>query len=161
VRVVCPLTVGGSFEARTAALAGTLVVVGAQPVTLAGELAVDLRTLDTGIDLRNEHMRSEYLEVGKGEAFVTAVLSEIRLGAGEAELGRKTSFTGVLALHGVKKAIAGAAEVRREAGRVHVDASFPVTLTDFAIPKPQYLGVGLKNDVQVKVSLNATTDSAP
>jgi hypothetical protein len=36
-----------------------------------------------------------------------------------------------------------------------------VTLADFAIPKPQYLGVGLKNDVQVKVSLNATTDSAP
>jgi hypothetical protein len=79
VRVVCPLTVGGSFEARTSSLSGTLALVASQPLALAGALAVDLRTLDTGIDLRSEHMRDSYLEVGRGEGFDSAVLSEIRL----------------------------------------------------------------------------------
>jgi hypothetical protein len=31
VRVICPLTVGGSFEARTAALGGVLAVAAAEP----------------------------------------------------------------------------------------------------------------------------------
>ena len=55
VRVTCPLTVGGSFEAKTTALAGRLSV---DPATtaLAGELSVELKTLDTGISLRNQHM---------------------------------------------------------------------------------------------------------
>ena len=44
-----------------------------------GSLAVDLRTLDTGIGLRNEHLREKYLEVDKGPGFDTATLSEIDL----------------------------------------------------------------------------------
>src|SRR5262245_58380913 len=55
VAVLCPLTVGGSFEAKTDNLTGELRVDAAQPSKLAGELSVDLRTLDTGIGLRNTH----------------------------------------------------------------------------------------------------------
>jgi len=57
VVVLCPLTVGGSFEARTAGLSGQLAIDPAQPSRLIGEIAVDLKTLDSGISLRNTHMR--------------------------------------------------------------------------------------------------------
>jgi hypothetical protein len=36
-----------------------------------------------------------------------------------------------------------------------------VTITDYGIAKPQYLGVGVKNQVQVRVSLAATPVAAP
>jgi polyisoprenoid-binding protein YceI len=158
VRVVCPLTVGGSFEARTPALAGTLGVTTSHPAVFGGDLTVDLRTLDTGIDLRSDHLREEYLEVAKSPGFDKAVLSDIHLGDVDADTFQgRTSFTGTLLLHGAKKSITGQAEVRREgASAIRIEASFPITLADHGIPKPQYLGVGVKSQVQVRVSFVAT-----
>ena len=80
--MLCPLTVGGSFEAKTAqplgaAARGSRESVEARPASIA----VDLATLDSGISLRNTHMRDNYLEVGKGEGFERAVLSDIVLEA--------------------------------------------------------------------------------
>src|ERR1700730_17414890 len=46
VRVVCPLTGGGTFEARTASITGPLSLPTARPAVFSGRLSVDLRTLD-------------------------------------------------------------------------------------------------------------------
>jgi hypothetical protein len=62
VRVVCPMTVGGSFAAKTSALSGSVTPNANHSPAFDGSLAVDLRTLDTGIGLRNEHLRERYLE---------------------------------------------------------------------------------------------------
>jgi len=159
VRVTCPLTVGGSFEARTTALKGTLSV---DPGTtaLAGELSVVLRTLDTGIALRNHHMLDNYLEVEKNADFETAVLSHIDVGAlafGAAD-GR-SRFTGRLRLHGTTQPVAGQATLRRHGSSVHVEASFPVRISDYGIADPRYLGVGVKNEVTVRVVFFANPTS--
>jgi polyisoprenoid-binding protein YceI len=159
VRVVCPLTVGGSFEGRTSSLAGTLSAAPGRPAAFAGAIEVDLRTLDTGIGLRNDHMRSEYLEVEKGEGFSSAVLTDLDLGSAPAEgLRGRTRFTGTLLLHGVRKAVSGQADIRREGQSVRVEAGFPIALADYGIRAPRYLGVGVKDVVQVKVSLTAGPD---
>ena len=161
VRVVCPLTVGGSFEARTVAIRGT-VTLGAPGNALGGDLSVDLSTLDSGIGLRNEHLRNSYLEVRRGEGFDRAVLSEIRLGDGDPrEVQGKTRFTGTFLLHGTKRPIGGPATVRREGTTVRVEASFPVTVSEFGIEKPQYLGVGVKEQVNVTVSFVAEPSDGP
>jgi polyisoprenoid-binding protein YceI len=156
VRVVCPMTVGGSFDAKTASLSGTLSLAGARPAILDGRLQSDLRTLDTGIALRNDHLRDKYLEVGKGEGFGAAVLSDLRLedADGPAFRGR-TRFTGMLMLHGVRKAVAGQADIRRDGNEVQVSANFPIRLDEFSIPAPRYLGVGVRNEVQARVLLVA------
>jgi len=160
VRVVCPLTVGGSFEAKTSAVSGTLTLTAQNPAAFSGALAVDLRTLDSGIGLRNEHMRDKYLEVGKGGGYEQAVLSEIRLDGDAAKVQGRTGFSGRLQIHGTTREVKGQADLRREAGSVRVEASFPVTVTDYGIEKPQYLGVGVRNEVQVKISLVATPAAA-
>jgi polyisoprenoid-binding protein YceI len=155
------MTVGGSFEAKTGAIRGT-VTLGAPGAALGGDLSVDLVTLDTGIGLRNEHLRSRYLEVGRGEGFDRAVLSEVRLGVADARgFEGKTTFTGTLLLHGTKNPVAGQATVRREGKAVRVEASFPVTVSAFGIAKPQYLGVGVRDQVTVAVSLVAEPADAP
>jgi polyisoprenoid-binding protein YceI len=152
VVVHCPLTVGGSFQATTTAITGQLAADSSQPSRLAGELAVDLKTLDSGIRLRNTHMRENYLEIGKGDGFDRAVLSEIALASGDAAtITGSTSFTGVLLVHGTKKPVSGQARVTRSGADVRVEASFPVNLADFGIAEPRYLGVGVKDQVQVRV----------
>jgi hypothetical protein len=160
VTVVCPLTVGGSFEATSSALAGRLTPDSTQPGRLQGELTVDLATLDTGIGLRNSHMRDNYLEVGRGEGFSRAVLKNIVVGGDVATLSGRTSFTATLLVHGVERPVRGDARLSRDAGGVRVEASFPVVLAEHAIAKPRYLGVGVRDQVQVRVRFEAAEGSA-
>jgi polyisoprenoid-binding protein YceI len=161
VRVTVPLRPGGGFEARTTSLAGSLTLAGAKPVQLSGELQVDLATIDTGIDLRNRHLRENYLEIAKGSAYQKALLTEIHLAEadGEAFEGR-SGFTGTLRLHNVTKPVAGTAEIRREGTGARVVATFPLLLTDFGIEPPQYMGVGVGNKLVVKVSFLAARGGA-
>ena len=123
---------------------------------------MDLATIDTGIALRNQHLREKYLEVGKGSGFDKAVLSEIQLtdAEGEAFEGR-SRFGGTLLLHGVKRPVAGTADIRREGSVRRVRAEFPLELTEFGISPPEYLGVGVASKLLVKVQLAATPASAP
>ena len=126
-----------------------------------GSLAVDLRTLDTGISLRNEHMRESYLEVDKAPGYDKAVLSEIDLKGLMPDMpDGKGMFTGSLTLHGTKKTVSGPAEIRKAGTGYRVKASFPVNLSEYQIPAPRYLGVGVKNTVQVEVTFVASPDAA-
>jgi len=153
VRVICPITIGGSFEAKTTALSGSVTAGGSGSPAFDGSLTVNLRTLDTGIGLRNEHLRENYLEVGKGAGFDTATLSEIELnGVNPHTPEGKGSFTGVLSLHGVSKPVTGAVDIRQSGTGLRVKASFPVQLSDYSIRPPRYLGVGVKDVVQVEVA---------
>jgi polyisoprenoid-binding protein YceI len=161
IAVLCPVTVGGSFEARTKAIAGRLALDQTQPGTLSGELHVDLQTLDTGISLRNTHLRENYLEVGKGDGFDRAVLSAIVVsGADLASGSGKGTFKGVLALHGQRKPVGGEVRLTPAGGHVKVDATFPVQLPEFGIAKPRYLGVGVRDQVQVRVRFVAKADTS-
>ena len=161
VRVVLPLKPGGAFEAKTSSLTGSLTLGMSKPAPLSGELTVDLATLDTGIDLRNHHLREKYLEVQKGPGFSRAVLSEILLtdAAGEGFQG-PTGFTGTLLIHGVRRPVKGTAEIRRVGTSVRVEAKCPLDLGDFAITPPEYLGVGVASKVMLKVSLTAKPGAA-
>jgi polyisoprenoid-binding protein YceI len=153
VRVICPMTIGGSFDAKTTALSGSVTAGASGSHAFDGSLAVNLPTLDTGIDLRNEHLRENYLEVGKGPGFDTATLSAIDLkGFNPDAPAGKGSFTGLLSLHGATKSVSGAVEVRQAGAGLRVKASFPVDLSDYSIRKPRYLGIGVKDVVQVEVS---------
>jgi polyisoprenoid-binding protein YceI len=161
IAILCPLTVGGSFEARTTALAGRLTIDQSQAGALAGELQVDLQTLDTGIALRNTHLREKYLEVGKGAGFDRAVLSDIVVsGADLAGRSGKGTFKGTLALHGTRKPVAGDVRLTPTGDHVKVDATFPVQLPDFGIAEPRYLGVGVRDQVQVRARFVAKADAS-
>ena len=153
VRVICPMTIGGSFEAKTTALSGSVMAGGNGSSAFDGSFAVDLRTLDTGIALRNEHLRDNYLEVNNGPGFDTATLAGIDLTGFQPDAPNgQGSFTGLLTLHGVTRTVTGAVNVRQAGASLRVKASFPVNLSDYSIRKPRYLGVGVKDTIQVEVA---------
>jgi polyisoprenoid-binding protein YceI len=151
VTVICPLTVGGSFEAKTKNLSGDVTPASDEQGAVRGALRVELQTLETGIGIRDRHMKNNYLEVEKGPAFATAIIEDIRV----EKLDGKTVFTGMLSLHGRKKKVTGAAELQQRDGSIRVQAQFPVKVSDFEIPAPTYLGVGVRDEIQIKVSMMA------
>ena len=162
VRVRCRLTVGGSFDATTSAISGTLRHTGPDS-SYAGTLRVDLVPLDTGIELRNNHLRETYLEVARGERFRHAALTGIELAVPlPPDAARhKTPFSGTLSLHGVERAIAGKAELSRRGGRLRVEAAFSLSLKVFDIPPPRYLGVGVRDEVGILVTFDAVSGTSP
>ena len=160
VGVRCRLTVGGSFDAVTSALSGTLR--GGPPGAFEGQLQVDLASLDTGIGLRDEHLRGSYLEIDRGPAFRHAVLSAIALreplpaGRGRHE----TAFSGRLTLHGVDRTVEGEAALERRGGRMRVAATLRLSLEAFDIPPPRYLGVGVRDEIRITVAFKAAPSGA-
>jgi polyisoprenoid-binding protein YceI len=153
VVVLCPLTIGGSFEARTRSVIGDLAPPSGQPGSVSGSLRVDLQSLETGIGLRDRHMRTNYLEVDKGPDFAVATIEEIQLD----KLEGKTAFRATLVLHGRRREVTGSADVRKADGRFQVTAQFPVRVSEFDIPPPLYLGIGVRDqlEIQVKLTLSA------
>ncbi len=159
--IVCPLTVGGSFEAKSTALAGRLVADPDHAGRLTGGIALDLAQLDSGIAFRNQHMRDKYLEVGKGEGFDHAQLTDLELEGLDPTTALGTAaFTASLRLHGVSRRVRGEAKLRGDGRVVHVEATFPIATSDYGIARTVYLGVGVKNDLRVKVELDATAATA-
>jgi polyisoprenoid-binding protein YceI len=156
VAVRCSLTVGGNFEAKTTSLAGELILNPDKQGELDGALQVDLRTLQTGISLRDTHLREKYLEVQNGAGYEQATLDRIRLDgvSGAAPIG-KVGFRGVLSLHGQEREVVGTADIRRAGEGLRVQASFPVQVSGFAIESPRYLGVGVRDEVNVSVTFQA------
>ena len=153
ITVVCPLTVGGSFEAKTKALSGEVGPAPQQAGGLGGALIVKLDTLETGIGLRDHHLRDNYLEVGKGAGYDVATIENIQL----EKTDGKSSFRGTLLLHGQQRQVSGTSTIhRRGDGTIRVDAEFQLKVSEFEIPKPTYLGVGVRDEIQVKVAFNAS-----
>ncbi|MBI2605353.1 MAG: YceI family protein [Deltaproteobacteria bacterium] len=74
---------------------------------ISGVLTVELSEFDTGISLRNTHMRDKYLEVSK---FPRAALELKNLMLPEKG---EVVFDGILTLHGVSKAVRGKAQIER------------------------------------------------
>ena len=153
VVVVCPLTVGGGFEAKTEAVSGQVSLGADQPGALDGTLSVDLRTLKTGIGIRDRHMKDNYLEVEKAPGFEVATIEDIQID----KLEGKTTFNGTLVLHGERKPVSGSATIARQGGGYTVEAEFPVKVSEFNIAKPTYLGVGVQDQIRIKIALTVTS----
>jgi len=163
VRVRCRLTVGGSFDAVTSQISGALRLENAGAAGLVGKVRVRLDSLDTGMELRNAHLRETYLEVDRGEEFREAVLTAVELAEPfpSGVRGHETGFEGLLSLHGVERRVEGEARLVRREGHLRVEAEFELSLAEFAIPPPRYLGVGVRDELRISITIEAAVAVSP
>jgi len=163
-----------TFQGKTSRLEGTIDV---DPARLADSATlhfeVDMASLDTGIAKRNQHMRENHLETAKypRAIFDGAVLH----GTGGASLvaGKPTTLDveGAFTLHGVTRRIRIPVEVTYKpqgaggksgaaggAGAIAFKTTFPVSLVDYAISRPQFLFLKLADTQEVRVSGTAVAE---
>lgn len=135
-----------TFEGKTDQVHGLLQIDPAHLADSIGvQVEVDLASLDTGIDLRNRHMRENHLETDK---FPQAVFHGANLegplppalAPGETV---KLLALGRFDLHGVSRRIQILTELtylETEAGpRLHIQGRFQVNLDDYKIHRPTFL----------------------
>lgn len=112
---------------------------------LSGTIQLKLASLNTGIEMRDEHMKEKYLEVKKFPS-ADLMLSNLALGS------KETPFNGTLKLHGVSHAVSGKATSELDGKSLNLSLEFTLLLKDHAIEIPNYLGIKVANDVKVSAS---------
>jgi len=114
---------------------------------------VNLNTLDTGIGLRNRHMRERYLETDKWPvASYQGKIVEVakRDSAGFTVYDVKTQ--GTFSVHGVERDIRVVGTlVMLEVGLMRVRAAFQIELPDYNIKIPQVMFFKLNKVIKIQV----------
>jgi polyisoprenoid-binding protein YceI len=115
-------------------------------------LTMDLSNLETGIPLRNKHLRENYLQVSKYPKAIFTLKSVENLPqqlAGQA--GENFSlFQGEMELHGQKKLISDG-KYRIKDGRL--TATFSFYFPDFGMEQPNIMGMEVVDRVNVSVEM--------
>ena len=112
-------------------------------------LEVDLGSLDTGIGLRNRHMRDNYLEVREFPyaAFSGRVLRvEERTGG-----GFRVSAGGTMSIHGVDREMEIPCDVEPRGPGYQARCSFVVLLSDYDIEIPKVMFLKLANEIRLEL----------
>lgn len=117
---------------------------------LQGEFRFDLKSLETGIAMRDNHMKDKYLEVAKYPEAVLK-LDNVPFAPGQ----KSVEFTGKLLLHGVEKDVRGTATVDHSGGNAKVTSDFELKTSEFNIAVPSFAGITVTDSVKVNVSLLA------
>jgi len=139
---------------------------------LSAEFDVDLASIDTGIPLRNEHMRDNFLETKK---YPEAVFKVTSLTATPVILqdGKpvKVQAAGQFSLHGktLKRDIPVEVTFRKvcqsqgkfeKCDLIQVKSKFPIPFKDYGIQRPEVVFQKLADTVFVTVSLTAFREPA-
>lgn len=112
---------------------------------------VDLNGLDTGIGLRNRHMRENYLETDQfpmARFSGKAVRFEKTADGGSYEV----SVEGSMTIHGVEKAMTIDGQVKNEDGLYLATCSFQVSLSDYGIKIPKLMFMKLNEIIKIELS---------
>jgi polyisoprenoid-binding protein YceI len=118
---------------------------------LSGKAKLHLEALDTGIGMRTKHMKEKYLEVPKfPDADLT--LNDVILSDSSSD---KTPFTGTLVFHGQTKPIKGTLVSNRKDGVLDLDFQFQVSLGNFGIEQPSFMGIKVADIVDVHAGVQA------
>lgn len=104
------------------------------------DLVLNVSKAETGIDLRNEHLRKKYLEV---EKYPTITLGEIKL--------LNNSGEGVLTIKDKKKNVTFDYIVK---SKDLIEATLKINLKDFGFDDVNYLGIGVEENVAIAVKIN-------
>jgi polyisoprenoid-binding protein YceI len=110
---------------------------------------VGLKDLDTGIELRNKHMRDKYLEVEKFPDARLDVAADALKVPGDGESVESTA-KGTFSLHGKTKDVSFKYKAQCKAGACDIDGTADINFNDFGVNVPSYMGITVKPDITVR-----------
>ncbi len=135
-------------DGRFARFSGDVMV---DPAVLAGarvSLTIDTASLDTGIEMRDNHLRSsDFFDV---ERFPTVAFQSVRVEAA----GRRATVVGRLTLHGVTREIAVPIDVQITSAALVASGEFIVNRGEYAMNYNSFLNP-IGNEVRVAFTFRA------
>jgi len=128
---------------------------------VSADIKVDAASIKTGNKIRDGHMRVNHLNTEEHPT-IEFKMDDVELD-GHLMVGipLKTTATGDFSLHGITRTIDVPAEVtlmRNDNGyAIHVVAEFQVELSDYEIPRPQFLIMKLDEVQNITVNFRGVT----
>ncbi len=110
---------------------------------LNGSFDFDLESLTTGLELRDDHMKNEYLHISK--------FPKAKLIIKDLTIEDNVNFQAMLDLHGVKRAIKVEATIDQDGKTLEIEGKFEVDLSKFDIAIPSFKGITVAKTVKVNV----------
>ncbi len=118
---------------------------------LSGELTFQVESLKTGIDLRDEHMKTKYLQI---DQFPKATLKIADMGLPKAN--EKVTFSATVTIHGIDQTVTGELTLSDTGTERKIMAELPIKLSKFKIDIPSFQGITVAEDVLIKVDSKVT-----
>ncbi len=113
---------------------------------------IDLETLDTGIELRDKHMRDSYLETAT-YPFAEFTGTFLRLPDATALGTQSVTVTGTFRMHGIDQEITVDGELDfSDPEEVQLHASWTILLSDYDIDIPKAVFYELDNEQEIVLS---------
>ena len=165
-----------TLETITGRTSEIIAQIEADPAKLSASKAhieVDLASLDSGVGMRDQHMKSPmYLDVEKFPKAVFELQELKEVPTEPAQDGKPVTFTalGTFSLHGQTKKVAArvtalfmkeseATRQRLPGDLLHVTATFSIRLDDFGIKRPEMVVLKVAESVDIRLDFFAS--SAP
>lgn len=119
-----------------------------EDANVTGKVGVSIESFDTGITMRNHHMKEKYLESAKFPQS-EFTLTEMKLPSTGDVSAKAIPFKGNLNLHGVTKPITGVADVEKHGKDVSLKFEFKLSTDDYNISTPSFMGITMAREVTV------------
>jgi polyisoprenoid-binding protein YceI len=149
------------FEGTTDKIDGYVILPG-DSLTSGGNydsseayFEVDLGSLDTGIGLRNRHMREEYLETDKYP--YAHFKGKIIQAAKEEGSDSKVTLAGNFFIHGVERPVTISGSVIPINDSYHVLCNFAVKLSDYNIKIPTLMFLKISEVIELQLDFYVKT----
>jgi polyisoprenoid-binding protein YceI len=124
------------------------------------EAIVPVRSLETGMALRDDHMR-RYIFTTAGGDIPDVQFSGDRAECATSDRRRATcTVSGALTIRGTAKPFVMTVTISEENGTVRAAGSGIVKLSDYGIEQPSQLGVRTTDEVKLKLELTARRSSS-
>ncbi len=154
-----------TFTGKSSKASGEITVDPSAPAQGKGDVKVPVVSIDTNIELRNEHLAGEnWLDAKKfpnAEFVITGISGAEKLKANDVvEVDVKGKFT----IHGVTNEITAKAKVRwtpaadgkGKGDTLRVQAAFVIKLEDHKVSIPSIVALKVSPNIKVNVDLRAT-----
>lgn len=131
------LSPAGSFVAKTNEVKGVALLKG--NAVAAKDVEVNLKDLKTGIGLRDSHTQ-KHLETDK---YPKALLIK--------GIGKNGKGKAKIKFRGKESIVQGTYKISND--KKNLEASFPLSLSKYGITGIRYMGVGVKDQVMIRIQL--------
>lgn len=125
--------------------------------SINGQINLDLSSLDTGMGLRNQHMKEKYLQVDKFPQ-ATLTIKDQKIPGNWNITSPKISggkLQAILKVHGEEKPVTVSYDITDKA---QIKANFEMKITDYKVEIPSFMGVTVADKVTVNIESTLQTE---
>lgn len=128
-----------------------------QDSKLIAQFIFDMTSIETGISMRDDHTKNKYLEVSKfpKSQLTLNPVSFAKNICKEKFSAEHQAFSGTQQIHGVEKPVQGEFDIKAEGNsHGHTQVRYHVSLKDFNIESPTYMGITVGDQIENTVDLD-------